>query len=190
MSATGAAGLILAAGGGSRFGPEPKLLADLNGRPLLEHAVRALTAVEQLDPVVVVLGAHAERVRREVHFGRARTVICEDWKAGMSASLRCGVGEISDAPRLIVALGDAPTLNPEIIRRFLTAPPGTRATYAGRPGHPVVLGPEQMARVMDLAGDTGARGLLAAERTIECGDLASGRDVDTPADLDDLRTAD
>ncbi|HWD84158.1 MAG TPA: nucleotidyltransferase family protein [Solirubrobacteraceae bacterium] len=181
-----AAGLVLAAGTGSRFGRAPKLLAEIDGRPLLQYAVDALVAVPELDPVIVVLGAHAGRLQAGVEFGRARTVLCADWAAGLSASLRCGVAAQPGAQRVLVALGDTPGLTPAVVERMLTAQPGTRACYGGIPGHPVLLGPEQLAGLDTLRGDVGARELLAGSDTIECGDLASGADVDTPADLDEL----
>ncbi len=187
MSLPAPAGLILAAGAGTRFGPDPKLLAELDGRPLLEHVVAAVCAVEQLDPVVAVLGAQAERLRQRVAFGRARTVVCSHWSRGLSASLRCGIEALPGAARVVVVLGDSPTLTPELLRRFLDAPGGTRAAYAGVPGHPVVLGGEQLSHLRELGGDVGARRLLAGAATIECGDLASGRDVDRPGDLLALR---
>lgn len=179
----GAAGLILAAGAGSRFGHEPKLLAELDGLPLLQHAVDALAAVPELDPVVVVLGAHADRLRAGVEFGRANTVVCANWSEGLSASLRCGVAALPGSEPVLVALGDSPGLSTEVVRRLLAATPGSRACYAGVPGHPVLLGPAQLGRLAELDGDVGARGLLAGVPTIECGDLASGADVDTPEDL-------
>jgi CTP:molybdopterin cytidylyltransferase MocA len=136
-----------------------------------------------LERVIVVLGAAAEEVRAHVDFGRAEVVVCEDWADGQSASLRRGAGVLDGAERVIVTLGDAPLITPEVIRLFLDQPGGTRATYDGRPGHPVVLGPEQLAAVAGLRGDEGARRMLAAARTIECGELCSGLDVDTPEDL-------
>jgi CTP:molybdopterin cytidylyltransferase MocA len=137
-----------------------------------------------LERVIVVLGAAAEEVRAHVDFGRAKVVVCEEWADGQSASLRRGVGVLEGAERVIVTLGDAPLITPEVIRLFLDQPGGTRATYEGRPGHPVVLGPEQLAAVAGLRGDQGARGMLSAARTIECGELCSGLDVDTPEDLE------
>ena len=87
-------GVVLAAGGASRFG-SPKQLAELDGRPLLQHAVDAMLAVPAIDPVVVVLGAEAERVRAAVDFGAARERSCaRDWAEGMAASLRCGVDAV------------------------------------------------------------------------------------------------
>jgi molybdenum cofactor cytidylyltransferase len=183
-------GLILAAGDGTRFGGEGfKLLAELNGRPLLEWAVRAQCAVAELDPVIVVLGAHAEEVAGQVDLGRARTVVCPDWAAGQSASLRCGLHAVrrSGADRVIVTLGDAPLVSPEVIAAFVGAPPRTRALYGGRPGHPVVLGPDEMAKLTRPRGDEGARGLLRGGPVIEVGHLCSGRDVDTPDDLQEVR---
>ncbi len=180
-------GLILAAGAGTRFGGEHKLLAELDGRPLLEHAIKAQCAVPELERVVVVLGANARLVLERVCFDRAEPVMCERWSDGQAASLRCGVAALAGAERVIVTLGDAPSVTPAVIARFLSAPGGTRASYGGRPGHPVVLGAEQLARLGELEGDRGARGLLAGATTIECSDLATGRDVDTPEDLEAIR---
>ncbi|HWE09605.1 MAG TPA: nucleotidyltransferase family protein, partial [Solirubrobacteraceae bacterium] len=138
------AGLVLAAGGGSRFGDSPKMLADVGGRPLLEWSVRAQCAVAELSPIVVILGAHAGQVAAAVDFGRARTVVCPDWASGQAASLRCGLAALPDVvSKVIVTLGDAPLVTPAVIARFVGEPPRTRATYGGRPGHPVVLGREQ-----------------------------------------------
>ena len=71
-------GVVLAAGGASRFG-SPKQLAELDGVPLLQHAVDAMLSVPAIDPVVVVLGAEAAGVRDAVDFGDARPVECADW---------------------------------------------------------------------------------------------------------------
>jgi molybdenum cofactor cytidylyltransferase len=181
------AGLVLAAGAGTRFGDEPKQLADLGGRPLLEWAVRAQCDARALDRVVVVLGSAAKRIRETVEFGRAEIVVCEDWEAGQSASLRRGLEELAGADKVVVTLGDAPLLTASLIERFAGEPGGTRAVYDGRPGHPVVLGPEQTAALATVGGDVGARGLLRGARVIEVGHICSGRDVDTPEDLEEVR---
>jgi len=181
------AGLVLAAGAGTRFGRASKLLADLGGRPLLEHAVEAACAVAELERVVVVLGAFADEVLASVRFGRAEPIMCPEWAQGQSVSLRCGADALKGADKVIVMLGDAPTITPAVISRFVGQAGGVRAAYRGRPGHPVVLGPEQLARLDSVRGDQGARGLLHSEAVIECSDLASGHDVDTPDDLEAMR---
>ena len=188
-----AAGLVLAAGAGTRFGARPKQLAVLGGRSLLQWALDAQTAVEPgvLDPIVVVLGSHAEEIRREIDLGRAQAVVCSDWAAGQSASLRAGLRALGEAERVVVTLGDAPFLSSDLIARFAleAGPLPLRAVYDGRPGHPVVLGREQitMLRGGGQNRDQGARGLLGGARTIEAGHLCSGRDVDTPEDLEEVR---
>jgi CTP:molybdopterin cytidylyltransferase MocA len=183
----GIAGLILAGGEGTRFGAEPKQLADLGGRPLLEWAVRAACGVPELERIVVVLGARAREIVERVDFGRAEVVVCPEWQAGQATSIRWGLQELAAASKVLVTLGDAPLITSEAISRFVAEPPGTRAVYDGVPGHPVVLGPEQISALMLLRGDEGARALLRGNRVIEVGHLCSGRDVDTPDDLEEVR---
>lgn len=184
-------GLILAAGKGSRFG-RPKQLAHLHGRPLLEHAVRAMTA-SPVGRVVVVLGAGAEDVIAQVDLHGAEPVVCERWDEGQSASLAFGLGELSECEAVVVTLGDLPNLSTNAIRRVIAARgdgvEAVRATYAGEPGHPVLLERELFERLRDVSGDHGARNLLlsVSQREVPCDDLGGGEDVDTPAQLDTLR---
>jgi CTP:molybdopterin cytidylyltransferase MocA len=183
-------GLILAAGAGTRFGNRSKLLAELDGRPLLEHAVAAQCAVPELERVVVVLGASAEEIVARVDFKRAEPVVCERWAEGQALSLRRGIEYLTDGPevrKVIVTLGDQPRMTPQLIARFVGEVPGTRAMYAGLPGHPVVLGPVQMRAIAALRGDQGAREVLRGGPTIECGDLPAAFDVDTAEDLEAIR---
>ena len=190
------AGVVLAAGGASRFG-SPKQLADLEGRPLLQHAIDAVLDVPGVDPVVVVLGNAAEQVREAVAFGAARPVLCPDWAEGMAASLRCGVEAVGDADWVIVTLGDQPRVTSEVIAAVAdeagSAPAGVtaiRAMYDGVPGHPVALSRAMLPGVAKLRGDVGARELLgsASVRTFEAGRLCDPVDVDTPEELEGLRT--
>ncbi len=184
------AGLVLAAGAGTRFGEsESKLLADVNGQPVLERAVAAACAVPALERVLVVLGSRSTEIKARVDFGRAETAVCPDWASGQSASLRCGLRALAGAEKVLVTLGDAPLLTPQAIARFVGEPGGTRAVFAGRPGHPVVLGPDEIAAALSLSGDHGAQGLLRGAREIEAGHLCSGRDIDTPEDLEAIRHA-
>jgi len=182
------AGLVLAAGAGRRFGEQPKQLAELQGRPLLQHAVDAAVAAPALERVVVVLGARAEQVRAAIDFGRAEPVVCPDWEEGQAASLRCGLRALQGFDRIVVTLGDQPWVSTEAIMRLAHEPPGTRAAYDGVPGHPVVLGGELAEAALALKGDEGARSLLRGARTVECGDVADARDVDTVGDLKEMPT--
>ena len=188
------AAVVLAAGSGSRFGGA-KQLAELDGIPLLEHALRAVEAVPAVDRIVVVLGARAEEIRAGVDLGAAEAVVCEEWEEGQAASLRRGIAAVADADAAVVTLGDMPRITPEVIARFaqLAAEHGSlaraRAVYDGMPGHPVVLGREYFAQIAALRGDVGARDVLKAIGAfpIECSHLCSAADVDTPEALAELR---
>ena len=111
-------GVVLAAGEATRFGG-PKQLAELDGRPLLEHALRAVSAVPAIDRIVVVLGAHAEEIRAKVDFLDAEPIVCEDWREGQAASLRTGLAALGDVEAALVTLGDQPRITPQVIAMAL-----------------------------------------------------------------------
>jgi CTP:molybdopterin cytidylyltransferase MocA len=184
-------GLVLAAGAATRFGSS-KQLAEFDGRPLLEHAIRAMAA-SPVGRVVVVLGYGAEEVQASVDMHGADVVVCRRWAEGQSASLACGLAELSGCEAVVVTLGDQPLMSPDAIRRVIAArgrgAAAVRATYHGAPGHPVLLERRLFERMRDVTGDHGARNLLISVRTREvpCDDLGGGQDVDTPAQLDALR---
>ena len=182
-------GLILAAGEGRRFG-SPKQLAPLRGRPLLEHALLAMAGARSVEEVVVVLGAHAQAILDAVELHGARAVLATDWAEGQSASLRAGVAALAERVGAItITLGDQPAMTPAAIDAVVGARDGeslaVRATWAGRPGHPVLLERALFAKVNELRGDEGARGLLehARVRLVACDGLGEDADIDTPAQL-------
>jgi CTP:molybdopterin cytidylyltransferase MocA len=171
-------GLLLAAGAGRRYGA-PKALVD----GWLDHSLAALAEGGCADRTVV-LGAAAEQVRALVPEG-VDVIVADDWADGMGASLRAGLAALADSDAVLVSLVDLPDVGPEVVRRLVDRAVDrsalARATYGGRPGHPVLLGHDHLAGAAATArGDTGARDYLAAHEAVlvECGDLATGRDVD------------
>lgn len=189
------AGIVLAGGSGSRFGASAKQLAELDGKPLLEHALRTIEAVPGIDRIVVVLGARAEEIRAGVDLGLAEPVVCADWADGQAASLRCGIEAVAGADAAVLTLGDMPRITPQVIELFADigrehgATARARAVYDGAPGHPVVLGSAYFDRLAALEGDAGARQVMKeiGVYLIECGHLSSNADVDTPEALEELR---
>ncbi len=177
--------LVLAAGEGSRFGGT-KQLAPLGGRPLLEHALAAVSGVR---PRVVVLGHEAEAILAAVDLQGARAVVCDGWAEGQAASLRCGVEALGDVDAAVVVLGDQPRITRAAVDAVAgAAGPDTlavRASYGGRPGHPVLLGRVLLVRVGELRGDVGFRDLLGGVdvREVEVGGLADPVDIDTQEEL-------
>jgi molybdenum cofactor cytidylyltransferase len=175
---------VLAAGEGRRFGGT-KQLAELDGKPLLQHAVDAANAAP-LDRVVVVLGHDAERIGAAVEFGRAETLTNAAWREGQASSLRAGLAAVRAAEAVVVLLGDQPRVTPMAVERVLRArgdAVAVRAVNDGRPGHPVVLEHALFAEVLRLRGDMGARDLLARHRVVEVEMEGATIDVDTAADL-------
>lgn len=183
-------GLVLAAGAATRFGSH-KQVALLDGVPLLEHSLRAIAAAP-VDRLVVVLGAGADEIIARVDLHGAEPVLCPRWDEGQSASLACGLAELTDCEAVVVTLGDQPRIATDAVRRVIEARNGAaavRATYGGRPGHPVLLERALFEPLRDVTGDLGARNLLMSMSVHEvpCDDLGGGEDVDTPAELDALR---
>jgi molybdenum cofactor cytidylyltransferase/nicotine blue oxidoreductase len=182
----GVHGLLLAAGAGSRMGMPKALVRDADGAPWLTRAIHTLVA-GGCAQVTVVLGAGAEEALPLLEGTGATAVVAADWASGMSASLRAGLSaaEGTEAEAVVVTLVDLPDVGADIVRRLLEPVPGPatlrRASYDARPGHPVVLGRDHWAGVVGAAtGDRGARDYLATHEveTVECGDLATGADVD------------
>jgi nicotine blue oxidoreductase len=181
------AGLLLAAGAGRRYGM-PKALVDDGA--WLRRAVATLTE-GGCDSVLVVVGAQADRVVPLVP-ETASTVLAKDWAQGMGASLRTGLAELirSAPPQVqaaLVHLVDLPDVDAAVVRRLgaLAGPAVVaRAGFETQPGHPVLLGRQHWADIVASAqGDRGARDWLARRHdliVVDCSNLASGRDVDTP----------
>jgi CTP:molybdopterin cytidylyltransferase MocA len=179
-------GLLLAAGAGTRMGRPKALVSDADGS-WLERGVRVLDD-GGCESVTVVLGARSAEAVAFLDGLGVDLVIAHDWESGMSASLCAGLqGLPADATAALVLLVDLPDVTAEVVRRVLDAGAGpgalARATYDGRPGHPVLIGRDHWSGVLATAsGDRGARDYLEAHShlAVECGDLATGIDVDRP----------
>jgi nicotine blue oxidoreductase len=199
---TTVAGVLLAAGEGSRFGG-PKALVELDGQTLAERGVGLLRA-GGADPILVVTGA------TEVQIPGTRTVYNPEWRTGMGSSLRAALNALTspedaspedaspedagpeEVGAVVVALADQPLVGPESVARLIAAYRAGAsvavAAYDGQPRNPVLLAREHWPEVIATAtGDTGARAFLRARADlvtlIECGDTGRPDDIDTPADL-------
>lgn len=182
-------GLLLAAGAGRRMGGPKALLRDEAGEPFVVRAVRVLRD-GGCAAVTVVVGAAADQVHPLLEDLDVAVVVAEDWAEGMGASFRAGLAapSLEAADAVVVGLVDLPDVGADVVRRLLEAAPTgpaalARSTYDGHPGHPVLLGRDHWAGVAATAtGDRGARDYLRAHPPllVECGDLATGRDVDRP----------
>jgi len=177
-------GLLLAAGAGERFGGPKALARDADGTSWLLRSVQALRPCAE---IVVVLGAEAEQAAALLPMSVAR-VRADDWAEGMGASLRAGLSALAGTAHeaALVSLVDLPDVDAAVVARLVAASTRpdvlARAAYDGVPGHPVLIGRDHWAGVVETAtGDRGARDYLATHDValVECGDLATGADVDS-----------
>jgi molybdenum cofactor cytidylyltransferase/nicotine blue oxidoreductase len=187
-----AAGLVLAAGGGSRYGQAKATVVEPDGTSWLRRATGSLLA-GGCDHVLAVLGAECgDAVGFLDGMEDAGTIVADDWADGLGASLRAGLAATAErsgpeVEALVITLVDLPDVGADAVVRLLASPgigPETllRATYDGRPGHPAVVGRHHWEPLAaSVAGDRGAAAYLVAHgaTTVECGDLATGRDVDS-----------
>jgi CTP:molybdopterin cytidylyltransferase MocA len=178
-------GVLLAAGAGHRMGRPKALMRDADGTSWLLRATAALDA-GGCDRVIVVLGAGADEASELLESVPVDAIVAPGWASGMSASLRAGLGFLIEGDAALLHLVDLPDVSADVVARVLASGSGpdalARASYAGVPGHPVLLGRHHWAGVLASArGDRGARDYLTVHSPllVECSDLASGVDVDT-----------
>jgi nicotine blue oxidoreductase len=179
------AGVLLAAGQGSRLGT-PKALVEIGGQRLVDRGA-ALLAGGGAAPVLVVTGA----VRLDLP--GVTVVHNPDWATGMGSSLVTGLRALpAGCAAAVVALVDQPLIGPASVGRLIAAfraGAGVAvASYDGRPRNPVLLARRHWPQVLaETAGDAGARTFLRAHpdlvTLVECGDTGRPDDVDTPEDL-------
>jgi molybdenum cofactor cytidylyltransferase len=203
------AGLVLAAGAGSRYGMPKALARGDDGTSWLVRTISTLTDAG-CTPVIVVLGAQAGEARALLADsglsgaeGPGTSVVvtqADDWAEGLSASLRAGLRQAAALPSAPIAVAivpvDVPGLRTSTVARLIGALPDEsdsgaqgvgphtlrQASFDARPGHPVVIGRAHWAALIGSAsGDTGARPYLRAHdpRLVDCTDLETGLDVDT-----------
>jgi molybdenum cofactor cytidylyltransferase len=188
------AGLLLASGASRRFGSN-KLLADLGGRPVVRWSAEALAAA--VESLVVVVPPESAALRTALSGLAVDFVENRAAHEGMASSIRAGVGDLAPEVQVVViALGDQPTLDPQVARRVVAAwraaPAGVRAVtaaYADGRGHPTLFAAELFPSLLALEGDRGARDLLESlGDAVAIVDVAGTRptDVDTPAVLEQV----
>jgi CTP:molybdopterin cytidylyltransferase MocA len=203
--------LVLAAGASRRYG-SPKQLAPIDGVPMLQRVIETAQAAlppqvsadspdSPLSSLTVVLGAHADAVRRGVVERlappRPSVVVCPDWERGMAHSLRCGLAALATAgtppegpSAVLVMLGDTPYITADDLQRLIEAWRASpdipaAAAYDGTLGAPCILPRAVWPEVMTLEGDQGAGAWLRARQAkgivitrVPVADAA--RDIDLP----------
>ncbi len=153
--------LVLAAGEGSRFRGN-KLLARINGIPILGYVLRSLP-----QPRLIVAGKYAAEIIHE--FPKEVVMYNPNWREGMSTSIKLGLRYFMDSEGILVALGDMPLITKETVEKILgNFSPDCSAVvpiHQGTWGNPVVLSRELYDEIWKLDGDTGAKKLLKTKKS-------------------------
>lgn len=186
-------GILLAAGRGTRFEGDNKLLATVEGEPVVRRAARTLVA-SSLDEVVVVVGHEAAAVADAVAPLDVDVVRNEEYERGQSTSMHCGVEKALERgwTATVFGLGDMPAVDSrsvDLLVRAHAAGEGTilAAAAEGERGNPALFDASTYEALLSIEGDTGGRPVMLASddvALVETGDPAVTRDVDYAADLD------
>lgn len=182
--------ILLAAGSSSRLG-RPKQLLPFDGHSLLQHSVQEALA-SNAQPVVIVLGANSDTLRKEIMGDNVHVVMNAEWQQGMASSIRSGVKaltEISPASEgVIVMVCDQPFVTATLLNILITAYQKTRkpivaCSYENTFGPPVFFHHSLFKELLRLKGDVGARGVVRQHiDTVEVIPFPQGiYDVDTEA---------
>ncbi|MGE5635781.1 MAG: NTP transferase domain-containing protein [Nocardioidaceae bacterium] len=155
----------------------------------IEPALRAMAA-SPLGPIVLVLPAIADQLVEELDLRGADPVLAEPYVC-QAALLARGLAELDGAAAVVVALADGTLRTPDVVRRLLAArgrSAAVRASYLGRPAHPLLLEQELIARLRDATGDRGARNVIASSNALDvpCDDLVGDLGDELAGDLDAL----
>jgi molybdenum cofactor cytidylyltransferase len=191
------AAIVLAAGASTRMGRQKLTLPMAGGRPLVRLAVEQVLAAG-LDEVVVVVGGDADTVAAALATLPVRVIVNPRYAEGQSTSLRAGLDALrpgTDAA--VVALGDQPLPDPDVIRRLVaafrtTGRPIAVPVYRDGRGNPVLFGATLFGELRGVTGDQGGRGVIARDpaRVVEVPvDMAMPADIDTPQDYEAARGA-
>ncbi len=188
---SGPAGIVLAAGTSSRFGPHNKLLAGHKGQALVRSVVEAALASD-LEPVIVVTGHEASMVQDALAGLDVVYAHNPAYVSGQAGSLKTGIAAV---PRkcsgAMILLGDMPDVSAETINQLLDEFTGEACIvvpqFEGVRGNPMILGRASFAELDKASGDEGARTLLTGDnvRMIDVDSDAVLRDFDTPESLED-----
>ena len=184
-------GVILAAGESRRMG-YPKPLLEVGGRTFIEQIAETMLAV--VPRLVIVIGAHRERVRTAIPRDvRIALVENPNYSRGQLSSLKVGLSAIlPDSTGALVHLGDHPMVRVETFQAIVdsynqTSKPILIARHDGHRGHPVIFDRALFAELQSAPEQEGARHVINADASrvayVDLNDPGINLDLDTPADL-------
>lgn len=189
--------IILAAGASTRMNGVPKQLLEFKGKTLLRRAAETALSFAAASPIVVVLGANAEKSLPEIKDLPVLPTINENWASGMGGSIKMGLSmlltENTDIEGAILMLCDQPFVTAETLNRLVetrqkTKKPIVACQYADTIGVPALFAREMFAELSNSQGDAGAKAVIK-KHVANVAKMPAPEaifDVDTQADFQKL----
>jgi molybdenum cofactor cytidylyltransferase len=189
--------ILLAAGESSRLG-RPKQLLTYEGKTLLQHSLQVARESKAL-PIVVVLGAHADIIKREIDGVNVQVVQNKDWQEGMASSIRCGINTFKQispsAEGVIIMVCDQPYISAFLLIELIkahqkTGKPIVASSFQNTFGPPVFFHNTFFNELLELKGDVGAKTIIHQHTdAVEVIPFPEGiYDVDTEADYERIKS--
>lgn len=196
------AGVVLAAGQGTRFRDGFKLLMPFRHRAIIYHSVRAMLD-SQCAPVVLVVGFEREKLEKALNelreHPKLRIVHNEQWRTGQASSVRAAIGDLpKDAAGVLFLPGDMPlmtsTLIDRVAQRFLQTRKICFVVQRGyQKGHPTAFPRELLPALAQMRRDVGGLSIVqthwaeAEKIDLEAVEEHTQLDLDTEADYAHLK---
>lgn len=164
------AAIILAAGQSSRLG-RPKQLLKYQNKNLLQHAID-VAKQSSAQPVIIVLGSHADIILKEIDTSGIDVVRNDDWQSGMASTIRCGIHNLqADVDAVILMVCDQPFVTPDLLNSLMdkqreTGKPIIASQYGETIGTPALFHKQFFTGLMMLKGDTGAKKIMMEHRDL------------------------
>ena len=187
--------VILAAGSSSRFG-DIKQLSSYEGKTFIRHAVSVGKMIT--DKMIVVLGANAEKIKKEIEDPDTNIVFNKDWQEGIASSIRSGLFALleidHDTRAVIFLLCDQPFVSASLLNELISKFTKTKkkiiaSTYQGTVGTPALFEKRFFADLLELKGQSGAKKIIEQNRdeTITVSFPLGYFDIDTKEDYEILQ---
>ena len=186
--------ILLTAGQSKRMIGENKLTKKIQGVPLIKLSVKNILA-SSIDELIVVLGHQKEIIEKLIDKSeKIKCVFNKDFESGMASSIKAGLNHLSNnTEAFFICLGDMPMVNSDIYNQLIKSKDNKKIivpTYKGQQGNPVLFDKSMKEKIMNIAGDVGAKKILELNKdkilNLEIDDQSITKGFDTQDNFNSL----
>jgi len=156
--------ILLAAGESKRMNGENKLTKNINGEPLIKHAVKNILE-SSVDELIIVVGHRSDEIRKIININnKIKFIYNNNYKSGMASSIKSGINNLSERTEsFLICLADMPMINKEIYNQIIKHSKSKEIvmpTYKSKQGNPILFSISMKDMIMNIEGDNGAKKIL------------------------------